>query len=253
MSTLQRFDGKVAMVTGGSRGIGLAIAQRLIDEGARVVVTARKPEPLAAAVDDLGGPRVAVGVAGSADDADHQAVAVQAALDAFGRIDLLVNNCGINPHYGGLLDIEDSAARKIMDVNVLATLQWTRRVHMAWQSEHGGAIVNVASLAGLLPETGIGMYGVSKAALFQLTRQLAVELGPAVRVNAVAPAVVKTTFAAKLYEDNEAELAARYAVGRLGDPADVAAAVAYLGSDDAAWVTGQTLVLDGGVSITGGF
>lgn len=253
MSGLARFDGKVALITGASRGIGLATAQRLVDEGARVVITARKADALNAAVESLGGDAVALGIAGAADDELHQADAVARTMAVFGRIDLLVNNCGINPHYGDLLTIETSAARKIFDVNVIAALSWTKAVHAAWMGTHGGAVVNVASLAGVLPETGIGMYGASKAAVFQLTRQLAVELGPTIRVNAVAPAVVKTRFAAKLYEHNEHELASRYAVGRLGEPSDVAAAIAYLGSDDAAWVTGQTLVLDGGVSITGGF
>lgn len=250
---MNRFDGKVALITGASRGIGLAAAKRLVDEGARVVITARKIEALNEAVEFLGGSQVAVAVAGSADDHAHQDDAVQTAIDAFGRIDVLVNNCGINPHYGQMLDIDDSAAQKIMSVNVLGTLSWTKKVHAAWMDEHGGAIVNVASLAGLMPETGIGMYGVSKAALFQMTRHLAVELGPNIRVNAVAPAVVKTKFATKLFEGHEEELAARYAVGRLGEPEDIAAAIAYLASSDAAWVTGQIHVLDGGVTLTGGF
>lgn len=250
---MDRYAGRVALITGASRGIGLATAQRLVEEGARVVITARKAEALAAAADMLGGPGHALAIAGKADDPEHQGDAVAQTMARFGRIDVLVNNCGINPHYGELLDVDQSAAHKIMEVNVLAPLAWTRQVHAAWMASNGGSVVNVASLAGLLPETGIGMYGVSKAAVFQLTRQLAVELAPNVRVNAVAPAVVKTQFAAKLYEDHEAELAQRYAVGRLGEPADIAAAVAFLGSTDAAWVTGQVLVLDGGVTLTGGF
>ncbi|MSX29733.1 MAG: SDR family oxidoreductase, partial [Actinobacteria bacterium] len=152
-----------------------------------------------------------------------------------------------------LLDVEYSAAKKIFDVNVMATMRWTKKVTESWMGSNEGAVVNVASLAGIKPETGIGMYGVSKAALFQLTRQLAVELGPNIRVNAVAPAVVKTRFAEKLFVGQEEELAKRYAVGRLGEPEDVAAAVAFLGSSDAAWITGQILTLDGGVTLTGGF
>ena len=250
---MQRYAGKVALITGASRGIGLATAQRLVTEGAKVVITARKPEPLAEAVELLGGTECALGVAGKADDEQHQAQTVAQTIEHFGRLDLLVNNCGINPHFGPMLETDPAAARKIFEVNVLAPLAWTRLAYTAWLATHGGSVVNVASLAGLIPETGIGMYGVSKAAVFQLTRQLAVELGPHVRVNAVAPAVVKTQFATKLFEGREDELAQRYAVGRLGDAMDVAAAVAYLGSQDAAWVTGQALVLDGGVSITGGF
>jgi len=135
---------------------------------------------------------------------------------------------------------------------VLAALGWVQHVHKAWFAGHGGAVVNVASVAGLRPATGIGMYGASKAALIHLTQQLAVELAPAVRVNAVAPAVVKTRFATALYEGREAEVAAAYPLKRLGVPGDVAGAVAYLASDEAAWVTGQTIVVDGGMTCTGG-
>ncbi len=250
---MNRYQNQVALITGASRGIGLAIAKRLVDEGAKVVITARKLEALQAAVVFLGGPEHAIAVAGSADDVSHQEETLAAALKNFGRIDLLVNNCGINPYYGDLLEVEQAVARKILDVNVLAMLSWTKFAHQYWMKENGGAVVNVASLAGLLPETGIGMYGVSKAAIFQLTRQLAVELGPQIRVNAVAPAVVKTKFASKLFEGKEAELIKKYAVGRLGEPEDVAAAVAFLGSRDSAWITGQTIILDGGASLTGGF
>lgn len=247
---MQRFEGKVAIVTGASRGIGLAIARRLADEGARVCVTARHADALAEAVAPLGDRGLAV--AGGADDPDHQADAVARVLDRWGRLDVLVNNTGINPAFGPLLEVTDAAARKILGVNVLGVLGWVRTAHGAWMGRHAGSVVNVASVAGLRPAAGIGMYGVSKAALLQLTAQLAVELGPTVRVNAVAPAVVKTRFAAKLYEDGEEEVAARYVAGRLGEPSDVAGAVAYLASDDAAWVTGETVVVDGGLLLGGG-
>ncbi|MBM7367717.1 SDR family oxidoreductase [Gordonia hydrophobica] len=248
----QRFKGQTAIVTGASRGIGLAIAERLVAEGAKVTITARKQEALDAAVEQLGGKDVALAVAGRADDPDHQADTIAKTVDAFGSVDLLVNNTGINPTYGPLMEMDPEAARKIMDVNVVSALRWTQAVQAAWQGEHGGAIVNVASVAGLRPAPGIAFYGVSKAAVIHLTQELAWELGPKTRVNAVAPAVVKTRFATALYEGREEEVSAAYALKRLGEPDDIGSVVAFLLSKDAGWMTGQTLVVDGGVLLGGG-
>jgi len=246
----QRFAGRVAIVTGASRGIGFAVAQRLVAEGGQVCLTARKPDGLAAAVERLGGTARAIAVAGRGDDGAHQAEAIGTAVREFGHVDVLVNNTGINPAYGPLTELDESVARKIMDVNVLAALSWTRQTLAAGLGADGaGAIVNVASIAGLAPAPGIAYYGVSKSALIGLTIQLAAELSPRVRVNAVAPAVVKTKFAEALYADDEARAAAAYPLGRLGEPADIGAAVAFLASTDAAWITGQTIVIDGGLSL----
>ena len=247
-----RFDGKTAIVTGASRGIGLAIAERLVADGARVVVTGRGKEALDEAVAALGGPQHALGVAGRADDAEHQADVVRQALATFGSIDLLVNNTGINPAYGPMIELDLAAARKIVEVNCLAALAWIQQAHAAWMGEHGGAIVNVSSVSAVRPAPGIGMYGASKAMLISMTELLAVELGPDVRVNAVAPAVVKTRFATALYEGREAEVAAQYPLQRLGVPDDIGGVVAFLLSADAAWMTGQTLVVDGGITLAGG-
>lgn len=246
-----RFVGKTAIVTGASRGIGHAIGERLVAEGAKVVITARKQEALDAAVEQLGGPAHAIGVAGRADDVDHQAEVVKRTIDSFGRADLLVNNTGINPAYGPLVELDLGAARKIVEVNCLAALSWTQHVHRAWMGEHGGAVVDVSSVAGTRPAPGIGFYGASKAMLIHITQELAVELGPDIRVNAVAPAVVKTKFASKLYEEREDGVAAAYPLKRLGAPEDIGSVVAFLLSDDAAWITGQLVVIDGGVTLTG--
>lgn len=246
-----RFDGQTAIVTGASRGIGLAIASRLVADGARVAITARKPEALRDAVEQLG-PDRAVGIAGNAADPEHQDEVVQRVIDTWGRLDFLVNNTGINPAYGPLMELDLDAARKIFDVNVVASLAWVQRAHSAWLKEHGGAIVNVASVAGLRPAPGIAMYGASKAALVHLTEELAFELGPTIRVNAVAPGVVKTKFATALYEGREEQVSAKYPLKRLGVPDDIGGVVAFLLSADAGWMTGQTLTIDGGVLLNGG-
>jgi len=247
-----RFADTVTIVTGSSRGIGLAIARRLVAEGGQVVLTARRREALDAAAAELG--PAATAVAGAADDPAHRAAVFAHVAERHGRLDHLVNNTGINPAYGpltgaaGSTGIDVAAARKILEVNVIAALEWSRD---AVAAELRRSIVNIASVAGLGASPGIGLYGVSKAAVINLTVQLASELADAggIRVNAVAPAVVKTAFARALYEGHEAEASAAYPLGRLGEPDDVAGPVAFLLSDDAAWITGQTIAIDGGAGI----
>lgn len=246
-----RFAGRTAIVTGASRGIGLAIAERLVADGARVVITARKPEALDEAVARLGGPAVAVGVAGKADDPAHQAEAVGRAIETFGSLDLLVNNAGINPAYGPLMELDLGVARKVVEVNCVAAVAWTQQAWRSWMQEHGGAIVNVSSFSAIRPAPGIGFYGASKAMLASLTELMAVELAPQVRVNAVAPAVVKTRFAEALYDGREEQVAAGYPLRRLGEPEDIGSLVAFLLSDEASWLTGEMVVADGGLKLAG--
>ncbi|SFD09071.1 SDR family oxidoreductase [Streptomyces aidingensis] len=237
--------GRVALVTGGSRGIGYGIAEALIARGDRVCITGRNEESLREAVDRLGADR-AMGVAGRAHDEDHQAAVVDAVMARHGRIDYLINNAGTNPVYAPLAELDLAAVRKIYETNVVAALAFVQRVWAAWQRDNGGAVINIASVSGLGASPYIGAYGMSKAAMINLTQQLAHELAPRVRVNALAPAVVKTRFAAALYEGREESVVRRYPLGRLGTPQDIGAAAAFLTSAEAGWITGQTLVLDGG-------
>jgi NAD(P)-dependent dehydrogenase (short-subunit alcohol dehydrogenase family) len=249
--TAAGFDGKVALVTGGSRGIGLGIAAELLAHGACVCITGRKQPDLDAAVSELDAGGRVLAVAGSTDDGEHRADAVRRTVEAYGGIHLLVNNAATNPQYGPLVEADLDAVRKVMEVNVVAPIGWVQEACRGGLREHGGAILNIASIGGLRAGAMIGAYNASKAALIHLTRQLAVELGPEVRVNAIAPAVVKTRFARALYEDREEEVAATYPLRRLGTPADTAGIARFLLSDEASWITGETVVVDGGVSLSG--
>jgi NAD(P)-dependent dehydrogenase (short-subunit alcohol dehydrogenase family) len=237
--------GRSAIVTGGSRGIGLAIAQRLLDAGASVLITARRQDSLEQAVALLG-PRASGFVAHAADEQAAEAC-VRDALERFGRLDVLVNNAGTNAAYGPLVEIDHAQFAKTLDVNVWAPILWSR---LAWsaaiQSEHGRAIVNVASIGGLIAGANTGVYRISKAALLHATRQLALELAPRVRVNAVAPGLVRTKMAEALWKPDEQQASAGMLLGRIGEPPEIAEAIAFLASDSSAWITGETLVVDGG-------
>ena len=248
------FKGKVALVTGASRGIGHAIAVELARGGAAVTISSRKADQIAAAADELRGlvpgARVLAVPANTGND-DDRAEVVRRTVEEFGSLDVLINNTGINPTYGPLVDADLNAVRKLFDVNVVGALGYVQLVLKAWMAEHGGSIVNIASVAGLRSSGVIAAYGASKAALIRLTEELAWQLGPGVRVNAVAPAVVKTKFAEALYTADEEAAAARYPMKRLGQPEDVAQLVAFLASDQASWITGETVRVDGGMLATG--
>lgn len=247
-----RVDGHVAIVTGATRGIGLATARMLLESGADgVTITSRRTENVEAAADELAeagfGPDRVLALAARADDDADAERTVTETLARFGRVDILVNNAGTNPSGGPILDVDMGAIDKTWQVNQRAPLVWSRYACKAWMEQNGGSIVNVASVGGLRPSPVIGAYNVSKAALIHLTHQLAFELAPKVRVNAVAPAIVKTKLSELLWQDEEAA-ARTHPLNRLGVPEDVAAAITFLASDQASWITGVVLPVDGGVS-----
>ena len=246
MSSLD-LTGRTAIITGASRGIGLAISQQLAAAGANVVLTARKQEAADAAAAQVG--ENALGVGAHAVDEDAARRCLELTLQRFGSIDILVNNAGTNPAYGPLIDQDHARFTKIFDVNLWAPLLWTALATKAWMGEHGGSVINTASVGALRHEAGLGLYNTTKAALVYLTKQLALELSPNIRVNAVAPGVVRTRLAEALWRDHEPRVAASIALNRIGEPGDVAAAVVFLASEAAAWITGETIVIDGGLRL----
>ncbi|KAA2252979.1 SDR family oxidoreductase [Solihabitans fulvus] len=243
---MTRFEGKTALVTGGRTGIGFYIASALVEQGARVVLTARSADKLQEVADGFGADR-AIAVAGDTNDPEHREAAVQTAIERFGSLDLLVNNTGGAEEFGvPAVEADLAAFRATMEINVVATLGWTQVAWRAWLGEHGGAVLNVSSIAGEVAIPGGAAYSAAKAALTHLTRQLAFELAPTVRVNSIAPAIVPTDLSRAYYGSREQELTATYPLGRFAEPGDLGAAATFLLSDDAAWITGQSLVLDGG-------
>jgi 3-oxoacyl-[acyl-carrier protein] reductase len=212
------------------------------------VITGRKPANLEAAVAELDNDDRVTVVAGGADNDEHAGAAVSAAIARWGALDILVNNAATNPVAGNIIDVEMSAIDKIWAVNQRGPLVFAREAWRQWMQEHGGAIVNVSSVGGMQPGPMLGAYNVSKAALIFLTRQLAYEMAPGVRVNAIAPGIVKTRFSRALWETNEEGAARLHPLGRLGEVEDVTGAVLLLCSEASSWITGVTLPIDGGVT-----
>jgi NAD(P)-dependent dehydrogenase (short-subunit alcohol dehydrogenase family) len=239
--------GRTAIVTGASRGIGLAAAAALHEAGANVVLTARTEEAAQAAASSVG--ERALGVGAHATDEELAAACVERTMERFGSVDILVNNAGTNPAYGPVLAQDHARFAKTLDVNLWAPILWSRLVVDAWMGEHGGSIVNTASLGGLMAGPDLGIYHISKAAMIHLTKQLAIELGPTIRVNAVAPGVVRTRLAEALWKEHEESVARRTPLARIGEPDDIGSAIRFLASDDSSWITGETLVIDGGLMI----
>ncbi|MFJ9174194.1 SDR family oxidoreductase [Streptomyces sp. NPDC102360] len=243
-------DGRAAVVTGASRGIGRAIAQELADHGALLCVTARDPDGVREAVAALRARGAeAVGVPGSVADPAHLWEVTERAMAEFGRVDIVVNNAATNQPYGPLMDADPEIWRTAFTMNVEAPLRLVQCAWRAWMSEHGGAVVNVCTEGAGHVGPNVGAYGTSKAALLHLTAQLAGEMGPLVRVNSVSPGLVRTEMARFVWERAEESAAAGLPSGRIGEPEDVARAVRWLVSDEASWITGAELLVDGGTRV----
>lgn len=242
-------SGRSAIVTGGSRGIGLEISRTLLEAGAQVLLTSRSAEAAEQAAADLG--EGAVGFGAHAADEDAAGRCVEHALERFGRLDILINNAGTNPAFGPLVELDRARFEKTFEVNVWAPILWSGLAWRAWMSEHGGTIVNIASIGGLVAGPNTGAYRASKAAVIHLTRQLAFELAPGVRVNAVAPGLVRTKMAEALWKEDEEGAAEGTLLGRIGEPSDIAEAVVFLAGDGAGWISGETLLVDGGQLVAG--
>jgi len=238
---------KTILITGGSRGIGLAIAEKYLNtQEYNVVVTGRKEQTLEELSKEVANKNFYT-IAAKADDEEAADKTCKDVNEKFGSLDILINNAGTNPAGGALMDVDIGAVQKTWDVNLMGPLLWSRA---AYKNELSTAIMNICSVGGIAPSQLMGVYNVSKAALIYLTKQLAYELAPDIRVNGVAPAIVKTKLSQLLWE-NEEFAKNLHLLKKLGEPDDIANAVYYMCSDDAGWVTGEVLTIDGGFLLSG--
>ncbi len=248
--------GKVALITGSTKGIGKAIAEAMAGAGARVVISSRKAEAcekVAAEIGAAGGAAIAIPC--NISHRDQLEALVEGTLSAWGRVDVLVCNAAANPHFGPSGEIPDAAFDKTMDTNVKSNLWLCHLVLPEMAEREDGAIIIVSSIGGLIGSSMLGTYAITKAADMQIARNLAVEYGPRnVRVNCIAPGLIRTDFARALWENPEilARSVAGTPLGRIGEPDEIAGAAVFLASDAGRYVTGQTLVIDGGVAIARG-
>ena len=241
-------QGKTALVTGGSKGIGKSIAKTFADAGAKVMITSRKADVCETAAAEIGND--CVWEAGNVGDPEHMEQAIDRCISELGGVDVLVNNAATNPYAGPMIDADLPRWRKTIDVNMTAPFAWTQLVWQKYQKANGGVVLNISSVGGLETNPMLGVYDVTKAALIHMTKQLAAELAPGVRVNAICPGLIKTDFARMLWEGDAGDMVAQqYPLKRLGEVEDIAGAALYLSADTGSWITGQALVLDGGGQI----
>ena len=239
------------MVTGASRGIGLAITEGLLEQGASVVLSSRKQEDLEREASRLSarhGEGRAVAIAAHAGRPEELQRLVEQTMERFGRLDILVNNAGTNPYFGPIIDADLAVWDKTYEINLRGYFALAQLAWRAWMEEHGGAILNIASTGGLRPSPGLGVYSVMKAGVVMLTRAMAKEMGGKVRVNCIAPGLIKTRFAEALW-GNEAILnrvLESNPMARIGSPEELAGAACFLVSDAASYINGEVLVVDGG-------
>ena len=231
---------KTVLVTGGTRGIGLSTALKFIEDGWNVYITSRKQENLDAVLENHSNLK---GFVARADDLSAATETCKSIVNEAGSFDVLVNNAGTNPSGGSLLDVDLSAVQKTWDVNLMGPLMWTREAVKAGLKE---SVLNVCSIGGIKPSHYMGAYNISKAGLIYMTKQLAMELAPDIRVNGVAPAVVKTKLSEMLWAGDEQGSADLHALKKLGEPEDIASLIYFLSSDDASWITGEVVTIDGG-------
>jgi NAD(P)-dependent dehydrogenase (short-subunit alcohol dehydrogenase family) len=245
-----RLDGKVALVTGASKGIGRAIAAELACSGARVMISSRKETALKEAAESMEGD-VAWFAAHAGRPEDIEAC-VSATVERFGAVDVLVNNAATNPYAGPLMDLDVGRAIKTVEVNLLGPLLWVQNCWRAGMAEASGVVINISSIGGMRgTKSPLAWYSMTKAGLIHLTQSMAAELGPRVRVNSICPGVVKTDMARLLWESNEEGAARAYPLKRLGVPKDVAGLATFLCSEEGSWITGSTFIVDGGALVGG--
>jgi len=238
-------NGKAALITGGSKGIGKSIAKTYAEAGAKVMITSRKADVCEEAAEEIG--NGCIWEAGNVGDPEHMEAAIDRCISDLGGVDVLVNNAATNPYAGPMIDADLPRWKKTIDVNMTAPFAWTQMAWQKYQQENGGVVLNISSVGGLQTNPMLGVYDVTKAALIHMTKQFAAELAPGVRVNAICPGLIKTDFARMLWEGDAGDMVAQqYPLKRLGEVEDIAGAALYLAAETGSWITGQAIVLDGG-------